>query len=258
MAVPPHMTASQKINSLGSCAHKEEPDSGRTCSTTLISNAPRKIPTWKRTFDLLIIFLGSPLIAILFIVVGSWIRLGSGAPIFYRQERVGLGGRRFMMIKFRSMEVGADQGRHDAHVKQLIESGKPLTKLDSVGDSRVIPGGEFLRSSGLDELPQIMNVIRGNMSLIGPRPCTLAEFESYTPEQKERFNAPPGITGYWQVNGKNTTTFLEMNAMDIHYTRAMSLLLDLRIMLKTLPAIIGQIRNWFRRRCERGTLPRTE
>ena len=115
-----------------------------------------------------------------------------------------------------------------------------MTKLDAAGDPRLIAGGRFLRASGLDELPQIFNVLRGEMSLVGPRPCLPHEFERYGAWQQERVNAPPGLTGFWQVNGKNKTTFNEMVAMDIFYARKMSLGLDLRIILKTIPALIEQ------------------
>jgi lipopolysaccharide/colanic/teichoic acid biosynthesis glycosyltransferase len=116
-----------------------------------------------------------------------------------------------------------------------------MTKLDAAGDPRIIPGGRILRAIGLDELPQLFNVFRGEMSLVGPRPCTPHEFQCYKPWQKERVNAAPGLTGYWQVNGKNKTTFTEMINMDIFYTKNMSLWLDLAIMLKTFPAIMAQV-----------------
>ena len=116
-----------------------------------------------------------------------------------------------------------------------------MTKLDAVGDSRLAPFGRILRASGLDELPQIFNVLCGEMSLVGPRPCLPNEFANYEPWQRERVNALPGLTGYWQVNGKNKTTFSEMIAMDLFYFHNMSLLLDLKIMLKTVGAIAGQL-----------------
>jgi lipopolysaccharide/colanic/teichoic acid biosynthesis glycosyltransferase len=121
-----------------------------------------------------------------------------------------------------------------------MEEDCPMTKLDAAGDPRLIAGGRFLRASGLDELPQIFNVLRGEMSLVGPRPCLPHEFARYGAWQQERVNALPGLTGFWQVNGKNKTSFSEMIAMDIFYARNMSLGLDLRIILKTIPALIEQ------------------
>ena len=116
-----------------------------------------------------------------------------------------------------------------------------MTKLDACGDPRIIPLGRLLRASGLDELPQIFNVLKGDMSLVGPRPCTAHEFDRYTDRQRQRFNAPPGLTGYWQVNGKNRTTFSEMISMDTYYANHMSLGMDIQIILKTFPTILRQV-----------------
>ena len=122
-----------------------------------------------------------------------------------------------------------------------MDSESPMTKLDSTGDQRLIPGGRLFRATGLDELPQLINVLLGEMSLVGPRPCTCTEFNYCEDDQAKRLLAPPGLTGYWQVNGKNRTTFREMIAMDIWYANHMSLSLDLWIMLKTPGAILMQI-----------------
>jgi len=141
------------------------------------------------------------------------------------------------------MKAGADNAVHKNYLKQLIHSETPMTKMDSKGDSRLIPLGSFLRSTGLDELPQILNVLRGEMSLVGPRPCIPYECEDYLPWQRERFDTLPGLTGLWQVNGKNKTTFNEMMNLDIAYARSKSLLLDIRIIFKTIPALILQVRE---------------
>src|SRR5260370_3401492 len=172
--------------------------------------------------------------------VTLWIKTGSPGPIFYRQERVGYRGRRFMMVKFRTMKVNVDTRCHEHHLERLIQANCAMTKLDASGDPRIIRGGRILRATGLDELPQLFNVLRGEMSLVGPRPCLLNEFDRYAPSQQERVNAPPGLTGYWQVNGKNKTTFTEMIAMDIYYAEHMSVWLDLKIILRTIPALIEQ------------------
>jgi lipopolysaccharide/colanic/teichoic acid biosynthesis glycosyltransferase len=121
-----------------------------------------------------------------------------------------------------------------------------MVKMDARGDSRLIPGGWLIRASGLDELPQIINVLRGEMSLIGPRPCVPYEFEKYLPWQRERFNAVPGLTGLWQVSGKNRTTFEEMIRLDIQYSRNVSLWMDLKIILLTVPALLVQISDTVR------------
>jgi lipopolysaccharide/colanic/teichoic acid biosynthesis glycosyltransferase len=115
-----------------------------------------------------------------------------------------------------------------------------MLKIDA-NDPRVIRFGNILRSSGLDELPQLVNVLRGEMSLVGPRPCTRYEFDQYTPAQKRRFNAAPGLTGLWQVNGKNRTTFSEMVELDIAYTEEKSLWLDVKILTKTAGVVLDQV-----------------
>ena len=115
-----------------------------------------------------------------------------------------------------------------------------MTKLDAKRDPRLIPLGAILRATGLDELPQILNVLRGDMSLVGPRPCIPYEYELFQPWQRQRTNAVPGLTGLWQVSGKNRTTFNEMIAYDIEYTKRRSLWLDLKIIARTLPALWEQ------------------
>jgi lipopolysaccharide/colanic/teichoic acid biosynthesis glycosyltransferase len=116
-----------------------------------------------------------------------------------------------------------------------------MVKLDAKGDSRLIAGGWLLRASGLDELPQLINVLRGEMSFVGPRPCICGEYESYTEDQKRRFLAKPGLTGLWQVSGKNRTTFSEMIRLDIKYAETRTIFLDLYIVAMTLPALVQQI-----------------
>jgi exopolysaccharide production protein ExoY len=138
------------------------------------------------------------------------------------------------------MEVNVETRSHEVHLQNLISSDCPMTKLDASGDPRIIFGGRILRALGLDELPQLFNVLRKEMSLVGPRPCTPNEFEMYKSWQLERFNAVPGLTGYWQVNGKNKTTFRQMIEMDIYYSRHASLWLDILILLRTIPAIVSQ------------------
>ena len=118
-----------------------------------------------------------------------------------------------------------------------------MTKMDARGDSRIIPFGRLLRASGLDELPQLINVLKGEMSLVGPRPCLPYEVEKYLPWQKERFDAVPGLTGLWQVCGKNRTTFTKMMQLDIEYARKKNLWLDLKIIFKTIPALLVQMRD---------------
>jgi exopolysaccharide production protein ExoY len=213
----------------------------RTWRPEIAGALPTEIPSWKRVLDLGCILLSLPCWLTIMIGVALWIKTASPGPIFYWQERVGYRGRRFMMFKFRTMKVNVDTRCHEHHLERLIQSNCPMTKLDASGDPRIIRGGRILRATGLDELPQLFNVLRGEMSLVGPRPCTTHEFQRYQLWQQERVNALPGLTGYWQVHGKNKTTFSEMVEMDIFYARNMSLRQDLAITLRTLPAITAQL-----------------
>src|SRR3954447_15900165 len=200
-----------------------------------------RIPAWKRLLDITMVVLAWPIWFPGMILISLMIKLTSAGPIFYRQERVGYRGNRFLIFKFRTMKVNVDTRVHESHFEKLITTDLPMTKLDVHGDPRLIKFGRFLRAAGLDELPQLFNVLRGEMSLVGARPCTVHEFERYQPWQRERVHTPPGLTGYWQVNGKNKTTFSEMIEMDIFYGKNMSVGLDLSIMARTVPAIISQI-----------------
>jgi lipopolysaccharide/colanic/teichoic acid biosynthesis glycosyltransferase len=206
------------------------------------------IPTWKRLLDLSLIFLTTPVWLSTMSFVSLWILMVSPGPLLYRQERIGYRGRRFMILKFRTMHVNAETLSHEGYFEKLMQSNCPMTKLDSCGDARLIRGGRILRALALDELPQLFNVLRSEMSLVGPRPCTPHEFDHYRPEQKLRVNAPPGLTGYWQVNGKNKTSFSQMISMDIYYGQHMSVVMDLGIIVKTLPAIGIQVCESVRRK----------
>jgi lipopolysaccharide/colanic/teichoic acid biosynthesis glycosyltransferase len=199
------------------------------------------LPSWKSTLDVVCILLSIPLWLPLMILLMLVTRIASPGPIFYRQKRVGLGGKHFLIWKFRTMKLSADTRTHEDYVKGLMRANCPMTKLDARGDARLAPFGRILRASGLDELPQIFNVLCGEMSLVGPRPCLPNEFAHYEPWQRERVNGLPGLTGYWQVNGKNKTTFNEMVAMDLFYLQNMSIFLDLKIMFKTCTAIAEQL-----------------
>jgi lipopolysaccharide/colanic/teichoic acid biosynthesis glycosyltransferase len=138
------------------------------------------------------------------------------------------------------MVVNADASVHQGHLEELMNSNCPMTKLDKAGDARLIPCGLFLRTLGLDELPQLLNVLKGEMSLVGPRPCLPYEYEKYLPRHRKRCATLPGITGLWQTRGKNKTTFEEMMELDVHYTEHKSLFMDLKIMAMTIPALMEQ------------------
>jgi lipopolysaccharide/colanic/teichoic acid biosynthesis glycosyltransferase len=197
-----------------------------------------RFPGWKRILDLSFVLITLPVWLPVMLLVMALIRFSSAGPIFYRQERVGYHRRRFMIFKFRTMQVNAETRTHEDYFASLMRSEAPMTKLDAAGDSRLIPWARFLRASGLDELPQIFNVLRGEMSLVGPRPCLPSEFNRYEKWQQNRVNAPPGLTGYWQVNGKNKTTFNQMIFMDLFYIDKMSIWFDLGIIVKTVPVLV--------------------
>lgn len=198
------------------------------------------MPLWKRALDITIILLTAPVTLLVGLAITLIIKIGSPGPVIFRQERVGHKGQRFTCFKFRTMHAGAATASHQDHTAQLIKSSAPMTKLDSVKDSRIIPLGSIIRATGLDELPQLINVLRGEMSVVGPRPCVGYEYEMYEPWQRRRFDAFPGLTGLWQVSGKNRTTFNQMINLDIEYSEQTSLWLDTKIVFKTVPALFQQ------------------
>lgn len=196
---------------------------------------------WKRAIDIVGSSLGLLLAVPLMLVIAVAIKVVSSGPVLFRQKRVGYRGRVFECLKFRTMRVNASQELHAAHVKKLMESDAPMLKLDSSNDPRLIPCGALLRVTGLDELPQLFNVLKGEMSLIGPRPCIPYEYEQYERWHRGRTGTLPGITGLWQVSGKNSTTVTEMMRLDIAYARRRGFGMDLWIMLRTLPAVLRQM-----------------
>lgn len=209
---------------------------------------PSGLPLWKRSLDLALIAASLPLTLPLGIFIAGMIKLVSKGPVFFKQERVGYLGNKFLCFKFRTMHAGTDTSAHEQLLTYLINSNTPMMKLDVRGDARIIPGGRKLRAWGLDELPQLLNVLRGEMSLVGPRPCLPYESAQFAPWQKKRFRAIPGLTGLWQVSGKNRTTFTEMIRLDIQYARTKSPWLDLKIIFKTVPALIAQSRDISKRK----------
>jgi len=199
------------------------------------------VPGWKRALDLACCILALPAITPALAIVAAWIKLTSPGPVLFKQDRVGYMGRTFCCLKFRTMKMGATGETHRSHAETLISSNAPMIKLDATGDSRLIFGAWLLRATGLDELPQVFNIFRGEMSLVGPRPCIPYEYSRYLPHQKARFCSVPGLTGLWQVRGKNKTTFEQMIQLDIAYGTSKNLWLDLQIIFMTLPAIIIQV-----------------
>lgn len=173
-------------------------------------------------------------------VIALSVRLDSPGPILFRQERVGEGGRVFIIYKFRTMHNGADTSVHQNHVAKYIRgegTALPVRKIEK--DARVTRLGRILRKSSLDELPQLFNVLRGELSLVGPRPPIPYEVEEYEEWHMRRLQVKPGVTGLWQVTARSQTSFDQMVLLDIKYIRERSLLLDILILLKTVPAVIS-------------------
>jgi lipopolysaccharide/colanic/teichoic acid biosynthesis glycosyltransferase len=208
---------------------------------------PGRFHRWaKRLLDIVgstaLLLASSPL----FLLCAVMVKATSKGPIFFRQQRVGEYARPFTMLKFRTMHADAGHDLHHQFVSQFIQggvqgeagAGAPVFKI--VGDPRVTKVGQFLRRSSLDELPQFWNVLRGDMSLVGPRPPLPYEVKVYKPWHRRRvLEAKPGITGLWQVTGRSRTTFDEMVRLDIRYARNQSVWTDVRILLATPRAVIS-------------------
>ncbi len=177
------------------------------------------------------------LIALLpvFVLLALFIKVVSPGPVFFRHERFGVGEKKFRVWKFRTMSTKTDPKAHAAYVQSLADSNQQLSKTNSL----LIPMGGLIRDLGVDELPQIFNVLAGQMSLIGPRPDVF-EPASLTDIQRARFQVLPGITGLWQISGKNNTTFEEMIELDAQYVRQRSLPNDIWIFVMTPLRIIAQ------------------
>lgn len=202
-----------------------------------------KVPTAKRCLDIIGAGIAIVILAPVMIFLALFIKAVSPGPVFFNQPRTGRGGSNFTCYKFRTMHANADTSDHQAYLAQLIngnstEAETPMTKLEK--SSKIIPLGCLVRSLGLDELPQLFNVIKGEMSLVGPRPAIPYEVHEYQPWHKQRLDVVPGITGLWQVSGKNKLSFKSMIRLDLQYARQQSLRLDILILLKTPQAVLGQ------------------
>lgn len=187
----------------------------------------------KRALDLILVLVALPLVVPVLLLCAIAIRLDSPGPVLYRQKRTGQHGRTFQMFKFRTMVRNADQLKAElAHLSIL-----PPPDFKIINDPRITRVGRLLRKTSLDELPQLINVVRGEMSLVGPRPTDF-HIDSYDLWHMERLEVPPGITGLWQVRGRNTTNFDERLRLDVQYIDNISLVLDLRILFETVGAVM--------------------
>jgi exopolysaccharide biosynthesis polyprenyl glycosylphosphotransferase len=190
----------------------------------------------KRWVDILVsgilIVLLSPLLLFIALLIK---KVSPGGPVFYRQIRCGMNGRTFQLLKFRSMVPNADKMQKE--LAHLNESSGPVFKITK--DPRLIPYGGFLRKFSLDELPQLFNVFKGDMSLVGPRPPIPHEVEEYDDWQRRKLSVRPGITCLWQVSGRNKISFEDWMRLDLQYIDSWSLWLDLKILLRTIPVVIA-------------------
>jgi len=189
----------------------------------------------KRALDVIAAFLAIVLAALPMICIALAIRLTSPGPILFRQGRVGKGGRLFISYKFRSMYVDAEDRL--AEVKHLNQADGPIFKIHK--DPRITAAGRFLRRTSLDELPQLFNALKGEMSLVGPRPALMTEVLKYEPWQMDRLTVRPGLTGLWQVSGRSDLPFEAMMRLDLEYIRRWSLWFDVWLLIRTLPAVLS-------------------
>jgi exopolysaccharide biosynthesis polyprenyl glycosylphosphotransferase len=199
----------------------------------------------KRVVDIVGSAVGMVVLAPVFVAIGIAVRLSSPGPIIYRQDRIGRQGRRFRMYKFRTMRDGNDSAEYQRYQASFILEGKPA-RVGSDGemifkppeDPRVTRVGAWLRKTSLDELPQLYNVLRGEMSLVGPRPCMPFEWELYEAWQRRRLDVTPGCTGLWQVMGRSRVRFEDMAILDLYYAHHGTLLTDLRLIVQTIPVMV--------------------
>ena len=199
----------------------------------------------KRVVDFTVALILLILLVPLMLIISILIKCTSKGPVFFTQERVGRGGKSFTFIKFRSMRHKADDSIHREYMNKLIQGEaesqaddgeEPLFKMKH--DPRITEIGHFLRKTSLDEIPQLLNVLSGSMSLVGPRPPIPYEVNAYKSWHMQRLSVKPGITGLWQVSGRSTTTFDQMVNLDLEYIEKRSLPLDLKILFNTIPAAL--------------------
>ncbi len=193
----------------------------------------------KRSFDLVLGVAVLILAAPFFAYAALRIKLGSPGPVFFRQERMGSGGKPFTIVKFRTMVADAEQRKHEvAHLNKHTEAGPRMFKIPD--DPRITKFGRFLRRWSLDELPQLFNVLRGEMSLVGPRPLILAEDENVVGRGRSRLWLTPGVTGLWQVLGRSDIPFAEMITLDYLYVTNWSLWGDIKLLARTVPLVLAR------------------
>ena len=196
----------------------------------------------KRILDIILSSFALLILSPLFLFIAIGIKLSSKGPVIFKQKRIGKGGSSFNFYKFRSMHLGNSDSTHKEYVQNFIkkkihQQGDDLQVYKITDDPRIFKFGKFIRKTSLDEFPQFFNVLKGDMSLVGPRPCLDYEWECYEKWHKNRLNILPGCTGLWQALGRSSVSFEEMVILDLYYISNMTLWLDLRIVLQTIPVI---------------------
>ncbi len=213
-----------------------------SCGILWLNNAGQAA---KRIIDILSAIVLFAVTLPLFIITAILIKLDSKGPVIFGQKRIGKDKRYFKVYKFRSMYIDSSEDVHKEYIRKLMTAGLP--ESDNNGkkiykltcDPRITPVGRLIRKLSIDELPQIFNVLKGDMSMVGPRPAIPYELEYYDKLMQQRFRVKPGITGLWQVSGRSGTTYRQMTDLDVFYVKHWSIGLDLRIMLKTIVYIFN-------------------
>ena len=190
----------------------------------------------KKVFDVGVSLLGLLIGLPVWLLIALAIKLDSRGPVLYRDRRVGVGEREFGMLKFRTMVEGAAE--QQLVLEERNEAAGALFKIRD--DPRVTRVGRLLRAFSLDEVPQVLNVLRGEMSLVGPRPLPLRDYRQLEPWHRKRYHVLPGITGLWQISGRSSLTFDDLVRLDFYYIENWSVWLDITILVKTLPAVLGR------------------
>ena len=212
--------------------------------------APQSLRSYqfgKRVLDVALALLALSILLPSLLMIAALVRITSPGPVLYRQTQIGQHGRPFLLFKFRSMHANADDRRHrEINLRELQGDRAPPGTDGGVfllkHDHRITPIGHWLRRTSFDELPQLINVLKGEMSLVGPRPCLPWEVELFTPEQCERHLCLPGMTGLWQVSNRYTLSMPEMLELDVEYARNRSLAQDIAILLRTPRAMLFDLR----------------
>lgn len=192
-------------------------------------------PSAKRSIDIVISLMGLVLISPILLTIAVLIKLESKGPAFFQQERIGLDGEPFTMFKFRSMKVDAEQCRSELENSNEMASGV-IFKMKR--DPRITRIGSFIRKTSIDELPQLINVLRGDMTLVGPRPPLAAEVAQYSRADRARLSVVPGITCFWQISGRSDIPFDKQVQLDVRYIERQSIRLDILVLLRTIPAVL--------------------